>query len=367
MSKTTGPEMPDRIHRGQPPAPGRNFRRLLPAGLVRWSRKKKRPTLPPTQAEKAAEHDLDSAAAPRPAIQTAQWYTDPTGRFQVRYWDGMAWTAHVSTQGAGSTDTEPLPLTLPGPAGSGSHAGGPRRRRRRRLLLVLAVVGGVAIVVAVGAIANRTVFTDRLLSADFGSGSGPFTTGAVTGYHFDLVDGTYRIQSRIANPGPADSFANLARTAYAVDMSADVVSVTGEVAFGVGCFNSPTAGYALLASPPQGVALVRRDSESGANNRVIATNEQLAVPAANVQLRLSCANRLVGSSVSLKGYLNGQQVITGTDSDGLDGFSLGALEFMTEAAGAEVQFGKAEAAVTNSSATTTRRSVGSAILGPRSG
>jgi hypothetical protein len=221
---------------------------------------------------------------------------------------------------------------------------------------VLAVAGGVAIVVAVGAIANRTVLTDRLLRADFGSGSGPFTTGATSGYNYDLVDGTCRIQSRIANPGPADSFANLARTAYAVDISADVVSVTGQAAFGVGCFNSPTRGLRPAGQPPQGVALVRRDLESGANNRVIATNQQLAVPAANVQLRLSCDNRLVGSSVSLKGYLNGQHVITGTDADGLDGFSVGALEFVTEAAGAEVRFDNAEAAVTNPSAATTRRS-----------
>jgi hypothetical protein len=262
----------------------------------------------------------------------------------------MAWTAHVSTQGAASTDPEPLPLTHPGPAVSGPDAGSPQRpqrRRRRRLVLVLAVVGGVAVVVAVAAIANRTVFTDRLLSADFRNGSDPFMTGATTGYRLDIVDGSYRIQSRIANPGPADSFANLARTAYAVDMSADVVAVTGEVAFGVGCFHSPTAGYDLLASPQQGVALVRRETESGANNRVIATDEQVAVPTANVQLRLSCANHFVGSGVSLKGYLNGRQVISGTDARGLDGFSVGALEFVTDAAGAEVRFGKAQAVVPN--------------------
>jgi hypothetical protein len=218
------------------------------------------------------------------------------------------------------------------------------------------VTGGVAIAVAVGVIANRTVLTDRLLRADFRDGSGPFTTGTTSGYPYDIVDGTYRIQSQTANPGPADSFANLARTACAVDMSADVVSVTEEVAFGVGCFNSPSAGYALLASPQHGVALVRRDTDSGANNRVIATDEQLAVPAANVQLRLSCDNHFVGSGVSLKGYLNGRQVISGTDAHGLDGFSLGALEFVTDVAGNEVRFGSAEAVVTNSSASTTRRS-----------
>jgi hypothetical protein len=225
--------------------------------------------------------------------------------------------------------------------------------------LVLAVAGGVAIAVAVGAIANRTVLTNRLLSADFRDGSGPFTTGTTSGYNYDIVDGTYRIQSRIANPGPADSFADFARTAYAVDMSAEVVSVTREFAFGVGCFNSPSAGYAFLASTQGGVALVRRDTESGANNRVIATIEQVAVPAANVQLRLSCANHLVGSSVSLTGYLNGQRVIAGTDAHGLDGFSAGALEFSTDVAGGEVRFGRAQAVVPSSAAATTRRSVGS--------
>ena len=219
---------------------------------------------------------------------------------------------------------------------------------------MLAVVGGVAIVLAVGAIANRTVFNDQLLSSDFGNGSDPFMTGATAGYNFKVVGGMYRIQSRIGDPGPAESFANLARTAYNLDISAEVESVTGEGAFGVGCFHSPTTGYALMASPQQGVALIRRDLESRANNRVIAINERQAVPAANVQLRLSCANQLVGSAVALKGYLNGQQVISGTDAHGLDGFSVGALDFVTDTAGAEVRFGKAEAVVPDASAMTTR-------------
>jgi uncharacterized protein YxjI len=37
----------------------------------------------------------------------ADWYPDPFGRFEMRYWDGAAWTAHVSTGGATSTD-EPV-------------------------------------------------------------------------------------------------------------------------------------------------------------------------------------------------------------------------------------------------------------------
>jgi len=34
----------------------------------------------------------------------ADWYPDPNGRAEVRYWDGNAWTDHVSTGGQQSTD-----------------------------------------------------------------------------------------------------------------------------------------------------------------------------------------------------------------------------------------------------------------------
>ncbi|MGH9134767.1 MAG: phospholipid scramblase-related protein [Ilumatobacteraceae bacterium] len=32
------------------------------------------------------------------------WYPDPMGRHELRYWDGQVWTDHVSNQGATSTD-----------------------------------------------------------------------------------------------------------------------------------------------------------------------------------------------------------------------------------------------------------------------
>jgi uncharacterized protein YxjI len=34
----------------------------------------------------------------------ANWYADPNGRAELRYWDGSAWTDHVSTGGQQSTD-----------------------------------------------------------------------------------------------------------------------------------------------------------------------------------------------------------------------------------------------------------------------
>ena len=38
----------------------------------------------------------------------AGWKSDPFGRYELRYWDGSAWTAHVSSGGNQATD-EPVP------------------------------------------------------------------------------------------------------------------------------------------------------------------------------------------------------------------------------------------------------------------
>ena len=39
-----------------------------------------------------------------PVSQPADWYPDPSGRHEHRYWDGAAWTDHVSDAGVASTD-----------------------------------------------------------------------------------------------------------------------------------------------------------------------------------------------------------------------------------------------------------------------
>jgi hypothetical protein len=35
-------------------------------------------------------------AAPQPAGPPPGWYADPSGQARVRYWDGAAWTSHIS-------------------------------------------------------------------------------------------------------------------------------------------------------------------------------------------------------------------------------------------------------------------------------
>ena len=38
------------------------------------------------------------------AVQPAAWLADPGGRHELRYWDGSAWTPHVSDHGVTSVD-----------------------------------------------------------------------------------------------------------------------------------------------------------------------------------------------------------------------------------------------------------------------
>ena len=48
---------------------------------------------------------VTAPASPAPVVTTpAGWYPDPSGRFEMRYWDGTAWTEHVSRQGQQFTD-----------------------------------------------------------------------------------------------------------------------------------------------------------------------------------------------------------------------------------------------------------------------
>ena len=44
------------------------------------------------------------ASAPSTPSVPAGWYSDPAGRFELRYWDGSAWTEHVSRAGQQYTD-----------------------------------------------------------------------------------------------------------------------------------------------------------------------------------------------------------------------------------------------------------------------
>ncbi|MET0662436.1 MAG: DUF2510 domain-containing protein [Ilumatobacteraceae bacterium] len=57
------------------------------------------PVVAPVVEEQAA-----AESAPVESAVPAGWYADPSGRYELRYWDGNAWTEHVSRAGQQFTD-----------------------------------------------------------------------------------------------------------------------------------------------------------------------------------------------------------------------------------------------------------------------
>jgi hypothetical protein len=55
----------------------------------------------------------------------ADWYPDPTGKYERRYWNGLVWTEHAFS--AGVQSVEPMPAT----ADNTPAAKRPRLLRRR--------------------------------------------------------------------------------------------------------------------------------------------------------------------------------------------------------------------------------------------
>ena len=57
-----------------------------------------------TSIDSEAATDAGAAAAAAASTVPAGWYADPSGRYELRYWDGNAWTEHVSRSGQQFTD-----------------------------------------------------------------------------------------------------------------------------------------------------------------------------------------------------------------------------------------------------------------------
>lgn len=53
----------------------------------------------------AVAQAVSAQPAATPSVNApANWYPDPSGRYELRYWNGEKWTEHVSTGGQQSTD-----------------------------------------------------------------------------------------------------------------------------------------------------------------------------------------------------------------------------------------------------------------------
>ena len=79
--------------------------------------------------EPADQEDQANQASSAGAADPAAWRADPFGRHELRYWDGSAWTAHVSDAGVQGSD-EPVandpsspPPAPPGPVEPAAASG----------------------------------------------------------------------------------------------------------------------------------------------------------------------------------------------------------------------------------------------------
>ncbi|QYJ05754.1 AIM24 family protein [Nocardioides panacisoli] len=137
----------------------------------------------------------------------ADWHPDPTGKHELRYWDGNQWTEHVADAGVQATD----PLDAPGPDtgaaqevsyGHDPHGGDPAYAAR---------YGGeqVAEDTATAPVAEDTATAHEATEtpvAEAAAAAAPVTAGhqptaSAGGISGDLIDGRYG-ETTSSAPGP---------------------------------------------------------------------------------------------------------------------------------------------------------------------
>ena len=62
------------------------------------------PSTASTSASTPVTTQASTASSVGDAVAPAAWYPDPSGRYELRYWNGSAWTEHVSRNGQQFTD-----------------------------------------------------------------------------------------------------------------------------------------------------------------------------------------------------------------------------------------------------------------------
>lgn len=88
--------------------------------------------------------------------QPADWYSDPSGRYQYRYWDGSQWTNQVSSGGPSAVDPNPLDTTVintpPAPGSQAAPAQQPEPAAPQPAVQVSQKSGGMSLGVILGAL-----------------------------------------------------------------------------------------------------------------------------------------------------------------------------------------------------------------------
>ncbi|MGZ4115348.1 MAG: hypothetical protein ACXVQT_09765 [Actinomycetota bacterium] len=242
-----------------------------------------------------------------------------------------------------------MPVALPPPPTT------PRRRRLWRLLLsgFAIVAGGLVIFVVL----DKTILTNDLLDARFGSGRlAPFVAWENRAGRADAVDGTYRLT--VKEPGtPVITVGRFVRTAYAVGVRAEFSEVTDPGrAIGVGCLgpaddpNADLGGYWFVVQPGGAYTLFVRPIPSG-TVRLLEEGRDGRIDAVT-RLSIRCVpvgfGGAVGrpSDVNVTGYANGLQIASHRDANGYSSYTYAGLTLLSrKEPGAEVRFTRVTAQV----------------------
>ena len=123
-------------------------------------------------------------------LPAADWYPDPAGRHELRYWDGLAWTGKVSDRGQPAVD----PIEAPPSQSTVAMPVAPAARKRlsggtKRLVALGAVV---LILVALGAW-GYPVVTASLAAKDAATSSIAAARAAVTAADVAVEPGTQEL------------------------------------------------------------------------------------------------------------------------------------------------------------------------------
>lgn len=132
------------------------------------------------------------------------WYTDPTGRFSLRYFSGQEWTAHVTDQSGNRAVDHGQVATGSAPEGAPTVAAGTRQpanalqaqpvpfaaatgQKKSRTPLFIGLGAAVAVVVAIGVVAvtrsssSDTVTAPTVTAAQRSPSSGSSSSGSSSG------------------------------------------------------------------------------------------------------------------------------------------------------------------------------------------
>ena len=80
------------------------IRSSLVFGVVDWGRNQKNVDRLFARIEAVLADPRAAGAASSPAASGGAWHPGPSGRHELRWWDGTAWTPHVSDGGVTSID-----------------------------------------------------------------------------------------------------------------------------------------------------------------------------------------------------------------------------------------------------------------------